>query len=85
MSNGRMHRARRPAVLTKKADKPESLDVLLDRVQRHVDAFEFEDARTACEAVLAVNPKDAAFQQLMGSICLELGDFAAAYQVRNGR
>ncbi len=59
----------------------EDLASLQQRVQRLVDTFKFEEAKEVCAKAVALAPEDADLQYLMGSICLEVGDFINGFEV----
>lgn len=50
------------------------------RVQQHVDTFQYEEARKWCSRAVTTAPEDADIRYLMGTICLELGDFHAGLE-----
>lgn len=59
-----------------------SFEGLQARVQQLVDTFKFEEAREVCQKAVEAAPENADIQYLMGTICLELGDFMHGFEVR---
>ena len=59
----------------------EDLPTLQAKVQELVDTFKFEEAREVCAKAVALAPEDADLQYLMGTICLEIGDFINGFEV----
>lgn len=62
----------------------EDLVSLQKRIQQLVDTFKFEEARDLCAKAVQLAPEDADLQYLMGTICLEVGDFVNGFEhIRN--
>jgi Flp pilus assembly protein TadD len=80
--------AKQNAATSKKAASDPSAELSEDpsglqiRVQQLVDTFKFEEAREVCAKAVALTPEDADLQYLMGTICLEIGDFVNGFEVR---
>ena len=62
----------------------ETLEGLQARVQQLVDTFKFEEAREVCQKAVTIAPENADIQYLMGTICLEIGDFMNGFEVSTG-
>ena len=67
---------------TESSPLPTDLEGLQACVQQLVDTFKFEEAREVCAKAVQLAPEDADLQYLMGTICLEVGDFINGFEVR---